>query len=107
MLSLGIWLFEGAALWSVVRSVDIGLTPTEGLVLLGAASLSTLVPTAPGFLGSYQFVFAITFAAFGLSSAAGIVAASVTQVFLLGSATITGVTLYMMRSVQRLMVRQP
>jgi glycosyltransferase 2 family protein len=71
MLSLGIWLFEGAALWSVVRSVDIGLTPTEGLVLLGAASLSTLVPTAPGFLGSYQFVFAITFAAFGLSQQPG------------------------------------
>jgi glycosyltransferase 2 family protein len=106
-LSLGIWLLEGAALWSVVRSVDIGLTLTESSVLLGAASLSTLVPTAPGFLGSYQFVFAISLSAFGLSSAAGIVAASVTQVFLLGSVTVTGIALYMSRSIQRLVVRQP
>lgn len=105
ILSLGIWLLEGAALWSVVRSVDIGLTLTEISVLLGAASLSTLVPTAPGFLGSYQFVFAISLSAFDLSSAAGIVAASVTQIFLLGSVTVTGIALYMLRSVQRFMVR--
>jgi glycosyltransferase 2 family protein len=105
-LSVGIWLLEGAALWSVVRSVDIGLTLTESLVLLGAASLSTLVPTAPGYLGSYQFVFAVSLSAFGLSSAAGIVAASVTQIFLLGSVTLTGIALYMLRSVRRLMVRQ-
>jgi uncharacterized membrane protein YbhN (UPF0104 family) len=105
MLSLGIWLLEGAALWSVVRSVDIRLTLTESSVLLGAASLSTLIPTAPGYLGSYQFVFAICLSAFGLPSAAGIVAASVTQVFLLGAVTVAGVALYMARSVQRLMVR--
>jgi uncharacterized membrane protein YbhN (UPF0104 family) len=104
-LSVGVWMLEGAALWSVVRAFDIELTLTQLSVLLGAVSLSTLVPTAPGYLGSYQFVFALSLSAFGMASAVGIVAASVTQVFLLGSVTVIGVTMYVLRAVQRLLVR--
>jgi uncharacterized membrane protein YbhN (UPF0104 family) len=105
LLSGGVWLLEGAAMWSVVRSLGVNLGLCQSAVLLGAASLSTLVPTAPGYLGSYQFAFALTLSAFGFSMAAGIVSASIVQVFLLGSVTVVGVAIYTLRSFHRLVAR--
>jgi glycosyltransferase 2 family protein len=98
LLSGGVWLLEGGAMWSVVRSLDVNLGIAQSAVLLGAASLSTLVPTAPGYLGSYQFAFALTLSTFSFSVATGIVAASIAQVFLLGSVTVSGLAIYMLRS---------
>jgi uncharacterized protein (TIRG00374 family) len=105
LLSGGVWLLEGGAMWSVVRSLDVSLGMAQSAVLLGAASLSTLVPTAPGYLGSYQFAFALTLSTFSFSMATGIVAASIAQVFLLGSVTVIGVAIYTLRSFHRLVVR--
>jgi uncharacterized protein (TIRG00374 family) len=98
LLSGGVWLLEAGAMWSVVRSLDVTLGIAQTAVLLGAASLSTLVPTAPGYLGSYQFAFALTLSTFSFSMATGIVAASISQVFLLGSVTVIGVAIYVLRS---------
>lgn len=102
LLSGGVWLLEGGAMWSVVTSLDVTLGIAQSAVLLGAASLSTLVPTAPGYLGSYQFAFALTLSTFGFSAATGVVAASIAQVFLLGSVTVTGLAICMLRSFHRL-----
>lgn len=54
LLNLVIWFFETMAIWCVVRATGVGLDFFQMLVLVGAASLSTLVPTAPGYLGSNQ-----------------------------------------------------
>ena len=51
---------EVLALASVVRSFGVSLSPPESLMLLGLASLSTLVPTAPGYVGTYQLVFGMS-----------------------------------------------
>lgn len=97
-LTVAVWLLETTAFWCMVRATGPALGPAEALVLIGAASLSTLVPTAPGFLGSFQFVFALCFTAFGLSDTIGIVAASAVQIFILGSVVVAGLTLLMGRS---------
>lgn len=96
--TLLIWGFETAALWSTAKAVDVDLEPVEALILVGTVSLSTLVPTAPGYIGSYQMAFALCFGAVGVSAAAGIAAATLTQVFLLGAVTLSGVILYTSRS---------
>jgi uncharacterized membrane protein YbhN (UPF0104 family) len=102
LLSGGVWVLEGGAMWSVVRSLDVNLSMAQSAVLLGAASLSTLVPTAPGYLGSYQFAFALTLSTFSFSVATGVVAASIAQVFLLGSVAVTGLAIYILRYFHRL-----
>ncbi len=94
LLNLAIWFFETLAIWGVVRAAGVELDVVQLLVLVGAASLSTLVPTAPGYLGSYQLVFTICFAAFGLPTVTGIVAATLVQLFLLGAVTVCGLLLY-------------
>ncbi len=96
--SIGVWILEVLALASVVRSFDVTLSPPEGLLLLGLASLSTLVPTAPGYVGTYQLVFAQVFHMFGYQPATGIIAATAVQIFCFGTVTILGGIVLLSRS---------
>jgi glycosyltransferase 2 family protein len=94
-LSLIVWLFEGIMLWSVLKAVDISLDWQEMLSVIGVTSLSTLIPSAPGFVGTYQYAFAFTVKLFGYESARGVAAATAAQFFLLGGVTVLGVGLYL------------
>ena len=94
-LSLIIWFFEGFMFWSVLQAVDISLGWKEMLSVIGVASLSTLIPSAPGFVGTYQYAFAFTVKLFGYEPARGVAAATAIQVFLLGSVTVIGIGLYL------------
>jgi uncharacterized membrane protein YbhN (UPF0104 family) len=80
--TLAIYLVEAAALAAMLKAV--GATPSPGLLLalLGAASLSTLLPTAPGFLGSYQLAYALVFELFAQEPVLGAAAATAVQAVL-------------------------
>ncbi len=93
-LSLIVWLLEGIMLWSVLKAVDISLGWQEMLSVVGVASLSTLIPSAPGFVGTYQYAYAFTVSLFGYEPARGVAAATAVQIFLLGSVTLVGLGLY-------------
>jgi uncharacterized membrane protein YbhN (UPF0104 family) len=96
--SIGVWILEVLALASVVRSFGVSLSPPECLMLLGLASLSTLVPTAPGYVGTFQLVFAHVFHMFGYQLATGIIAATAVQIFCFGPVTILGGLVLLSRS---------
>ena len=96
--SIGVWILEVLALASVVRSFGVSLSPPESLMLLGLASLSTLVPTAPGYVGTFQLVFAHVFRMFGYQQATGIIAATAMQIFCFGTVTILGGIVLLSRS---------
>ncbi len=93
-LSLIIWLLEDTVLWALLQAVDIALNLQQMLLLLGVVSLSTLIPSAPGFIGTYQYAYAFAVSLFGYESARGVAAATIAQVVLLGSVTLTGFGLY-------------
>jgi uncharacterized membrane protein YbhN (UPF0104 family) len=96
--SVGVWVLEACALGVLVRSLGVSLSLPENLMLLGLASLSTLVPTAPGYLGTYQLVFGHVFQLFGYSQTIGIIAATAVQVFFFGTVTILGGLVLLSRS---------
>lgn len=100
-LSPLIWALEGTALWCILLATGVQLDPIQTMILVGAATLSTLIPTAPGFLGSYQFIFAMTLSLFGFSEGSGIVAATLMQLFLFGSVTLLGLSIYVFSGVHR------
>ncbi|MGR8919222.1 MAG: lysylphosphatidylglycerol synthase transmembrane domain-containing protein [Gammaproteobacteria bacterium] len=97
LLSGGVWAFEVAALAMVFAAVGVELSVSQALLVMGAASLSTLVPTAPGYLGTYQLVAVIAMDAFGLPRPAGIVAATAIQAVLFGSVTVAGFAIAVVR----------
>ncbi len=100
-MSLLIWVFEGLSLWALVKAIGCGLAPLQIALLIGSVSLSTLIPSPPGFLGTMQFAFAIVLQACGFSTESGVLAATVFQIFLIGLLTIVGVTLYLWISLKK------
>lgn len=87
-LTLLIWIFEIAALLSIFRGLDTNLDIGHVCVLTGVATLSTLVPAAPGYVGSLQLVFGYGMTTMGLPAATGVLAATLVQLLFYGSLVI-------------------
>jgi uncharacterized protein (TIRG00374 family) len=85
-----IWAIETLAVWSLCRSAGVDLAPASMMCLMGVAALSTLVPTAPAYAGSYQFAYVVVLAQFGIGATAAVAAASVVQIYLMGGFTVLG-----------------
>jgi uncharacterized protein (TIRG00374 family) len=82
-ITVMIYVPDALSLWLLVKSVGLTLGFSDTLVLLGAASLSTLVPSGPAFLGTLQFAYALAIEFAGGSRALGIAAATLAQLCLL------------------------
>ena len=89
-LSILIWFVECVTFYLVVAACGVNLTVSGLFVVVGAASLGTLLPSAPGFIGSFQIAFVLAFAALGIEALPAIVASTLTQILLLGSVTLIG-----------------
>lgn len=90
LLSLVIWAVECGAIAMVIEACGVHLGLAELAVVVGAASLSTLLPSAPGYVGSLQIAYVAAFTALDEAAEAAIAAATLTQVVLLGSITLVG-----------------
>lgn len=77
-----VYVPDTLSLWLIVKSIGITLTVPNVLVLVGAASLSTLLPSGPGFLGNLQFAYSLSLQLAGASSAQGVAAATLAQLCL-------------------------
>jgi uncharacterized membrane protein YbhN (UPF0104 family) len=80
-----VWMLELTAVWVLMVSLGTIVTFYQMLVLMGAGALSTLVPTAPAYMGSLQLVFAAVMTVFALPSAVGVAAATLVQAVFYGS----------------------
>ncbi len=98
LCSIGVLALDALTLVSIAHGLGVSFSPPEALALLGLASLSTLVPTAPGYVGTYQLVFAHVFHMFGYQQATGVIAATAVQIFCFGTVTILGGIVLLSRS---------
>jgi uncharacterized protein (TIRG00374 family) len=83
ILTLIIYLPDALSLWFLVKAVGRALGFADLLILLGLASLSTLVPSGPAFLGTLQFAYALAIQFADGPRAVGIAAATLAQLCLL------------------------
>ncbi len=95
VMSLLVWLFEGLSHWLVLQALNVSLSWQQMLSVIGVVNLSTLLPSAPGFMGTYQYAYVFILGLFGYLPASGVAAATTVQIFLLGSTTIVGLGLYL------------
>jgi glycosyltransferase 2 family protein len=93
-LTLVVYVPEAFTLWSLVKSVGLRLDLSGTLVLLGVASLSTLVPSGPAFLGTLQFGFATAIEFAGGSAAIGVAAATLVQLCLFLPLAVVGTGIF-------------
>ncbi len=82
-LTVIVYLPEMLSLWLLVKSLGAALGFGDTLVLVGAASLSTLAPSGPAFLGALQLAYALALEFAGYPRALGIAAATLAQLCLL------------------------
>ena len=93
-LSLIIWILEGLALYLMCRSVGISVVGADLLLLLFLSSMSTLVPSAPGYVGTYQLAFVIAFSMFASGPEGAIVASTLQQVINIGGGSALGLLIF-------------
>ena len=82
-LTLIIYLPDALSLWLIVKAAGLGLGFADTLVLVGAASLGTLLPSGPAFLGTLQFAYVLAIEFAGGARVVGIAAATLAQLCLL------------------------
>jgi uncharacterized membrane protein YbhN (UPF0104 family) len=97
-LTLLIYLPDALALWFVVKAMGLGLGFADTLVLLGVASLSTIVPSGPAFIGTLQFAYALAIEFAGAPAPIGIAAATLVQVCILLPTALAAVAILIHRS---------
>lgn len=80
--------------WFILKAIGVSLGLHQMLSIVGIVSLSTMLPSAPGFVGTYQYAYAFAVSLFNYEPAKGVAAATATQIFLLGSQTLAGLGIY-------------
>ena len=93
IVTAAIWVLEMLAIAMVMSGFGV-VVGVAGLGLIcGSAVFSTLLPSAPGYVGSLQAAFVLSFAALGLEPVVGLLSATATQILLLGPLTVVGLCL--------------
>ncbi len=92
-LSGAIWCLEAFAIYLIMRGFGIEAGIAGAALTVGAAALSTLLPSAPGYLGSLQVAFVLAYSALGLAPILGVLSATALQLLLLGSVTLVGLAM--------------
>ena len=65
-LTLAAWFLDAAVFWLAAVALNLEISPAEAMLLSAVAVLSTAVPTAPGYVGTFEL------AAVAAASVAGI-----------------------------------
>jgi glycosyltransferase 2 family protein len=53
-VTLGVWWIEGFIFWLVAQSLELDVTIPEGLFLLVLTAFFSLIPAAPGYVGTFD-----------------------------------------------------
>jgi uncharacterized protein (TIRG00374 family) len=64
-LSVLAWLAEGGAFFAVGQALGIGATPEAALLALSVGTLSTIIPSSPGYVGTFHYFTARTLSGVG------------------------------------------
>lgn len=54
-LSVGAWILEGGAFWATAISLNLGVSWKAALLALASGTLATLLPSTPGYAGTFDY----------------------------------------------------
>jgi hypothetical protein len=95
-LSFLAWLAEGGAFWAVGMAVGVGATPEAALLALSIGTLSTIIPSSPGYVGTFHYFTARAVSGFGATEVSATAFAILIHAILWLSTTATGFLLLAM-----------
>lgn len=68
-ISLPIWLVDTTICWLVAAGLGLSVNPPQALLIVAVGALGTSVPSAPGYIGTYELAASAAGRAIGLDSA--------------------------------------
>jgi len=89
-ISLVAWIAEGCAFFAAGQALGLALSPQTALLALGVGTLSTLIPSSPGYVGTFHYFTALVVVAFGTPRAEGTAYAILIHALLWLTTTATG-----------------
>ena len=95
-LSLVAWLLEGAVFACVLQSLQIQVAWPAAWLALAAATLATLLPSSPGYVGTFDYFATLGLTAYGAAPAAGAAFALVAHLMLWLPVTAVGFALLLL-----------
>lgn len=101
-LTAAVWSFEGGVFVTVARAMHVGGTIAAPMFALAAATLSTLLPSSPGYVGTFHFFASAALKAFGAGTAVAAAFAVVTHLVLWVSTTLAGFVVFLSTSARHL-----
>ena len=97
VLTLGIWLMEGAVFELCAQGLNADLSFAECTLTVVIASFFSLIPAAPGFVGTYDAAVLFSLKAFGVSGGRAIGLLVMVRFVVFVPVTIVGLILVMTR----------
>lgn len=101
-LTVAVWGCEGGVFVTVARAMHVAGDGTAPLFALAAATLSTLLPSSPGYVGTFHFFASAALMAFGAPAAVAAAFAVVTHLVLWLSTTLAGFAAFLSTSFRHL-----
>ena len=72
VVSVITWLLDGLAFWLVAHSLGVELSYASALLLGGVTVLGTAIPSAPGYIGTFELAAVTSASALGVPAADGL-----------------------------------
>ena len=69
LVSAVCWILDATTFWLVAQSIGVPLSPAAALLVAAVTVLGTALPSAPGYVGTFELAAATTAQAFGVAAA--------------------------------------
>lgn len=96
-VSIGVWAIEGFIFWVVAQSLSLDVTLVEGGFLLVLSAFFSLVPAAPGYVGTFDAAVIFGLNALGVVGGQALAFAILVRFVLFVPITIAGLVLIVVR----------
>ena len=97
VVTLAIWMLEGTIIVLLANSVGIDIDLAQGVTVISIVGIGTIVPSGPGFVGTYEFLIVSGLGLFGISSGSALGAAVVFHAWFFLMTTLNGTIGLLMR----------
>jgi len=88
---MGRWLFEACIYFGVVLAMDIDVPPHGVLFVMVVVNILTMIPSAPGYVGTVQAACVVALAIFGVDKSAAVAFSLLLHAAIFFPITLTGI----------------
>lgn len=89
-LTLAAWAATAVSFAAVVGAVGMDVTPAQVVLIAAASNLATAIPSAPGYLGTFELAVVVSAGAIGLGPAPALAIAVLVHAVILLTTTVGG-----------------